>query len=235
MKRLHDKVNIIPIIAKADNNFGISGIAPNCKFIPIQISDETGVITTSSLLDGIFYALKNGADVINISIAMSLADIRGISPNKQKQISKEYLLEEARMWEEVYTIAADQGVIIVQAAGNDGLLAEIDPMKRSHATIIVGALSRNEHLADFSNVGNMVSVFAPGVGILSSMPNDQMGKLDGTSMASPIVAGCVALIKSTNNTLTNDEIIRLIQSTGKKIPNHQGVLIQIGRILNELS
>lgn len=222
------------VAGNANNEFGMSGVAPGCKIMPIQISDASGVITTSSLLDGVFYALKNDAKVINLSLALSLSALSGSNYEDQVKLSHNFLMDEAKMWEEIYSIAEKEGVTIVQAAGNNSVIASIDPMKRSKSTIIVGSISSTGQVSSFSNVGENVCVYAPGERIVSSLPNNKFGPLDGTSMSSPIVAGCVALIKSKAPDLTTEEIKGLIKETGQKIFGQSGVLIQINKILEKV-
>lgn len=222
------------VAGNVNNGFGMSGVAPGCKIMPIQISDASGVITTSSLLDGIFYALKNEVKVINLSIALSLNALSGSSYEDQVKLSRGFLLDEAKMWNEVYNIAEKEGVTIVQAAGNNSVIASIDPMKRSKSTIVVGSVSPTGQVSSFSNVGENVFVYAPGEKILSALPNNNLGPLDGTSMASPIIAGCVALIKSKVPNITTEEIKSLIKQTGKTVPGQSGILIQINKILEKV-
>lgn len=205
------------IIAESNNNFGISGVAPKCQFIPIQISDESGYITTSSILDGFFYALKNEADIINISLGFSLGpEAKSMSVREQQDVIDYFLKDEEKLWDDVFYIAEKSNTVIVQAAGNDAVLAGIDPMKRSENSIVVGALNDKLNLADFTNHGSFVDIYAPGEQIYSTLPNNKMGYLDGTSMASPIVAGCVALIKSYKPNLSAKEIIDLVKNTANK-------------------
>lgn len=218
-------------VGAINNGVGISGVAPRSKLIPIQIADQNGMMTTSSILDGIFYALKNKADIINLSLGIDLSNAFGnLSEEEQETYANEIYLDEAAMWNEVYEIAAKEGVVIVQAAGNSSVLAALDPMKRSKSTIIVGATNREGKKADFSNYGDSVDIFAPGTNIYSSIPNQQFKKLDGTSMSSPIIAGCVALIKSINNNLSVTDIKKLMNDTGKNIDGKDN-LIQIDKLL----
>ncbi|MGO2358203.1 MAG: S8 family peptidase [Mesonia sp.] len=198
------------IAAEDNNNFGIAGVAPNCRIIPVQISNESGIITTTSLLDGIFYALKNDAKIINISIAMRVGSItKSLSLQEQKTIAEFSFIEEQELWDEVFKIVKEENAIIVQAAGNENVIASIDPMKRSENTIIVGATNEKGERASFSNKGDEVDVYAPGTNVYSTLPNNKMGYLDGTSMASPIVAGCVGLVLSVYPNLTIEEVISL--------------------------
>lgn len=219
------------IIAEADNRFGISGVAPGCMFIPIQISNESGIITTSSILDGIFYALKNKAQVINLSLGFSLGSKASmLSDDEQKFIQNFSFMDEEKLWDEVFEIALKEEVILVQAAGNDNVLAGIDPMKRSMNSIVVGAINEDNKKALFSNYGEKVNVYAPGTNIYSTLPNNEMGYLDGTSMASPIIAGCVALVLSNNPNLKPHEIVELFS-----MQNEAGVPFNIYELLTDLS
>jgi subtilisin family serine protease len=218
-------------VGEINNGLGISGVAPKSKLIPVQIADENGIMTTSSILDGIFYALKNKANVINLSLGIDLTQAFGNLTEQQQEVyAKEIYLDEAAMWNEVYEIAVKEGAIIVQAAGNSAVLSSLDPMKRSKATIVVGATDRNEKAAIFSNYGDGVDIYAPGVNIYSSVPNQQFKQLDGTSMASPIISGCVALIMSIDKNLTIADIKKLMNETGKTF-NGRDNIIQIDQLL----
>ncbi len=219
------------IAGEINNEVGISGVAPKCKIIPIQISDQHGRMTSSSILDGIFYALKNDADVINMSLGLDLSHAyANLSPEQQKAYAKTIYVDEAAMWDEVYNIAEKEGTIIVQAAGNSSVLSMLDPMKRSNYTITVGASDANEKIAKFSNYGDGVAIYAPGVNIYSSVPNQQFKQLDGTSMASPIIAGCIALMKTIDKDITVGEIKKLLSETSKDIEG-DNKLIQIDKLL----
>lgn len=219
------------VVGEINNGLGISGVAPKCKLIPIQIANSHGKITTSSVLDGIFYALKNGADVINMSFGIDLSHAFGnISEDQQKMYAKTLYVDEEAMWNEVFEIASKEGVVIVQAAGNSSAIAALDPMKRSEIAIVVGATDRNKKVAEFSNYGNEVDIYAPGVGIYSAVPNQNFKMMDGTSMSSPIVAGCVALIKSINNQLSTAEIKQMINDSAEDLEGGNK-FIQINQIL----
>jgi subtilisin family serine protease len=191
------------------------------------------MMTTSSILDGIFYALKNDANVINMSLGIDLSSAYGnLTEEQQKTYAKTIYKDEAAMWNEVYEIADKDGVVIVQAAGNSSVIAALDPMKRSKISIIVGASDRNKKIAKFSNFGEEVDIYAPGVNIYSSVPNQQFKTMDGTSMASPIVAGCIALLKSMNNNLSTTEIKQLINDTAEDV-NNEFKLIQVNKLLQK--
>lgn len=220
------------VAGEINNGFGISGVAPKCKIIPIQIADANGRMTTSSILDGIFYALKNEADVINMSIGFDMSSkVRQMTEEQQEDYANRILIDEADMWNEVYEIAKNENVVIVQASGNSNVIAALDPMKRSDISIIVGATDKETNKASFSNYGKKVDIYAPGVKIYSSFPNNKSEFLDGTSMASPIVAGCMGLIKSVNDTISVAEIKKIMTKTGLNLSNSPGKLIQIDKII----
>jgi subtilisin family serine protease len=80
--------------------------------------------------------------------------------------------------------------------------------------------------AGFSNYGEFTDIYAPGVHIYSAKPNGGFEFLDGTSMASPIVAGAVGLLKSKKLSLTNQQIVELIKKTSKKVNNMKIINVQ---------
>jgi subtilisin family serine protease len=223
------------IIGNINNNFGLSGVAPSCRFMPVQISDRMGIITLSSILDGIFYALKNKAKVINMSFGTPLDQIPdGLPENIQRGLADKLLPDEEAMWDEVFEIAENDGVTIVQAAGNDGKLAAIDPMKRTKHAVVVGAYSLSGEISNFSNWGPEVTLYAPGEKIFSALPNNGFGPMDGTSMATPIVSGCVGLALSVNPNLTPEQIRSALVRTAKPLNQNGSLIIQIDNLITEI-
>jgi subtilisin family serine protease len=225
-------------LAQSDNRTGLSGIAPLCRFMPVQVADMNMTMTTMSIMDGILYAVYKGADVINVSLGMSLenSSVIFMPEYMQQNIIDNNFKEEERVWNKVYEIAEKHNTAIVYAAGNENILAAIDPGKRNGYCIMVSAVDPNISKASFSNYGNMSTVSAPGVRIYSSTPGNAYGFLDGTSMAAPIVTGGVALIKSVNKTIPTRDIIRLLQETGIPVHSMQrvGNLIQLDRAIDAL-
>jgi subtilisin family serine protease len=221
-------------LAIADNAKGICGIAPNCKFMPIQVADERGMMTTTSVLDGILYALYQGADVINVSLGSQFKGLSQFSENEQLDLIKNHFKEEERLWNEIMRIAASHNSTIVVAAGNDNVLAGIDALQRPELFITVSAVDKNNQnftKANFSNFGSYSTISAPGVGIYSSVGSNDYETMDGTSMAAPIVAGAVALMKSFKSSLTTKQIICILKSTGLPAQGNIGKLIQLDKAL----
>ena len=224
-------------LAIADNGKGISGIAPGCKFMPVQVADGKGMMTTTSILDGILYSLYQGADVVNVSLGSQFSDLSQFPENEQKEWIRSHFKEEERLWRRVMRIAANHNSTIVLAAGNDNVLAGIEALQRPELFITVSAVDKNNRnfgKAEFSNYGQYSTVSAPGVGIYSSVGENGYEKMDGTSMAAPIVAGAVALMKSINDTITTKQIICILKGTGVETQGNIGKLIQLDKALQKV-
>jgi subtilisin family serine protease len=224
-------------LAIADNGKGICGIAPNCAFMPIQIADARGLMTTTSVLDGILYALYQGADVVNVSLGGQFTGLDQFPESVQRDLIQNHFKEEERLWREIMRIAANHNSTIVVAAGNDNVLAGIDALQRPELFITVSAVDKNSQSygkADFSNYGNYSTISAPGVGIYSSIGKNDYATMDGTSMAAPIVTGAIALMKSLNDSLTTKQIICILQSTGLETQGNIGKLIQLDKALEKV-
>jgi len=199
------------IAAVRNNGIGINGVATNVKIMPVRVVPE-GDEYDKDVANGIRYAVNNGVKVINMSFG------KGYSPHKD--------------WVyDAIKYAASKDVLLVHAAGNDA--ADNDKVNNfpndskdnitefSDNMITVGALSPSysEKLpASFSNYGKLsVDVFAPGVKIYSTIPNNKYEYFDGTSMASPEVAGIAALIRSYYPKLTAPQVKHILMNSGIKI------------------
>lgn len=220
-------------IASANNQSGIAGVAPNCKLMPIQVFDRDGYCSTMSVLDGVLYAVYNGADVVNLSLGMMIN--AQLPSAAQQELINSYFKEEERVWKKVFSIANRNNTAIIIAAGNENLMAGIEPMHRSQDVIVVAAVGEDHNplhsKANFSNYGSYTDVSAPGVDILSTMGNGKYETMSGTSMAAPIVAGAVALIKSVNRPLSTAQIRTILQETGVEVNGNIGKLIQLDKAL----
>lgn len=190
------------------NNLGGDGIANNVQILTVRAVPD-GDEYDKDIALGIRYAVDNGAKVINGSFGKSF------SPHKQ--------------WVyDAIKYAEKKDVLIVHAAGNDAKdidFAENFPndsedKKTEFADnmITIGALNfeySNKLVARFSNIGKVnVDVFAPGVQIYASTPNNSYKYLAGTSMASPNVAGVAALIRSYYPKLTASQVKHILMDSG---------------------
>jgi subtilisin family serine protease len=195
------------IAAERNNRVGIEGVANNVCIMTVRVVPK-GDEHDKDVAMGIRYAVNNGAKVINMSFG------KEISPRKG--------------WvDDAIRYAASKDVLIVHAAGNDGL--NIDE-KRSYPSpllndqtlatnmITVGASGdsslKTGIVADFTNFGEQfVDLLAPGVKIYSSVPNNKYAYEKGTSMAAPIVSGVAALIRGYYPTLTATEVKQVIEES----------------------
>ena len=222
-------------IGIADNRQGVSGIAPNCKFMPIQVGNFNGQLTSTAIIDGILYAINNGADVVNISLGLVMpARVTKLPPQAQREIIDNYYKDEEAFWNNLFKTAYDKNIAIVLAGGNQNVMIGLDPMQRSPHTVKVSAVDPRDNKASFSNYGGQSTLSAPGVDIYSSLPSNRYSYLSGTSMAAPVVTGGIALIKSANPAMSFPDIVDLLQSTGLPVNNNRryvGNIIQLDRAL----
>lgn len=202
-------------IGNADNGTGIAGIAPKCRFMPIQVGDSRGNMSSSAIIDGVLYAIANGADVVNMSLGMYFGpNVQYMPPYLQNNIRNFYFKQEEQMWNQIFNMARQNDVTFVLAGGNENILIGIDPMSRSNATIKVSAVGDGRSKASFSNYGDLSTVSAPGVHIYNAVPGNSYTFMDGTSMAAPIVTGGCALLKSYDKSLSTSEMANILRATG---------------------
>ncbi|QHE54244.1 S8 family peptidase [Pontibacillus sp. HMF3514] len=182
-------------IAGLDNTLGVLGVAPDVSLYAVKVLDSDGSGTYSGIIKGVEWAVDNNIDVVN----MSLGGSRGSTSLEQAMDN-----------------AYNSGVLLVAAAGNDGTRGKKNtigyPAKYS-SVMAVGAVDSNLDRASFSSVGSELEVMAPGVNIYSSVPGDSYDSYNGTSMASPHVAGAAALILANDGSLTNAEVRSLLNDT----------------------
>ena len=213
----------------------VSGIAPGCKLMPVMIGTEgNDYMDIMSALDGILYAIYAGADVINVSAGAAFtAQVKRIPEDQQRSMIQSFGKAEESVWNYVFDAAKTHNAVIVWAAGNDDILSGLDPSKRNNETIRVSAVDSRLRKSRFSNYGVFgpseyySTVSAPGEDIYNAVVNGRFGFMSGTSMAAPIVTGAVALMKSVDRNLTTEEIISILQRTGKPVGDEIGHLIQI--------
>lgn len=223
-------------VGTMNNGLGVCGIAPDCKLMPIQIADEQGNMQTISVAAGILYALHHDAKVINLSLGSYFGDdITSLSESEQREIINAGYSDETDFWNDLFDFCREQDIVLVLAAGNQNILAGIDPFARSTKALIVSAYAGEKDVkADFSNYGEYSTISAPGVNIYSSVPGGKFGYLQGTSMAAPIVAGAVALLRSANPNMKPQDIIKALVKTAKPLQSNRyiGPLLQIADALN---
>lgn len=199
------------------NDLGIDGIADNVAIMAVR-STPNGDERDKDVANSIRYAADNGAKVINMSFGKSYSWDKSIVDEAVK-----------------YAVSKD--VLIIHAAGNDNENLEVannfpnpnyEKGGSASSWITVGAsgpVNDETIKASFSNYGkNTVDVFAPGVNINSTVPGSKYEKLNGTSMASPVVAGLAGLIRSYYPKLTAIEVKDIIMKSVVKV--EQNVVIK---------
>ena len=175
--------------AKTDNGIGIAGVA-QVKVLAERVLDSDGGGTAFDVANSINHAVVQGANVISMSIGGG-----GTA------------FEQAACQD-----AWDAGCLLVGAAGND-YRGPVNCPAAYPTVIAVSATNSDDQLASFSNIGQEVELAAPGVAILSAVKGGGYQSWQGTSMATPFVAGVAALMYSKNPTLTNSEVRALLQTT----------------------
>ena len=204
--------HVAGIVAQARNNeLGGDGIANNVEILTVRAVPD-GDEYDKDIALGIRYAVDNGAKVINGSFGKSF------SPHKQ--------------WVyDAIKYAEKKDVLIVHAAGNDAKNLDTENnfpndsddkvTEFADNVITIGALNfeyGNKVVARFSNFGKInVDVFAPGVKIYATTPNDSYKYLQGTSMAAPNVAGVAAIIRSYYPKLSAQQVKHILMDSGVAI------------------
>jgi len=176
--------------AVGNNGKGIVGHAPNVRLMSLKYIGSNGSGLTSHAIRAIDYAVRNGAHIINASWSTT-----SYSQALYDAIAR----------------ARAAGVLVVAAAGNDGI--NIDKTPRYPASfgldniVAVGASTNSDGFASFSNSGvKSVDVVAPGTSIYSTRTGAAYSLLGGTSMATPLVTGIAALVKARHSSFNYQKI-----------------------------
>ena len=193
-------------IAESTNNgYGLTGLAYGARIMPVRVLDSAGEGEASTIAEGVVYAARHGAQVINLSLEFS----PGVTASDIPE-----LIEAIRY-------AHHRGVLVVAAAGNEGHAAIAYPA-RAPDVIAVGATTEHGCLASYSNYGGTLAIVAPGGGADANLPGDPNCRpeqqpsggdifqvtftgssprlfgvpsgYEGTSMATPHVAATAALV-----------------------------------------
>ena len=206
--------HVAGIIAQVrGNGKGGDGVANNVQILVVR-AVPNGDEYDKDIALGIRYAVDNGAKVINGSFGKSF------SPHKQWVF-------------DAIKYAESKDVLIVHAAGNDGLDLDLpenknypndstdDKIEFANNFLTIGALNTtygSEMVAGFSNYGSInVDVFAPGAKIYATVPNNKYKYEQGTSMASPNAAGVAALLRSQYPDLTAAQVKQILMESGTPV------------------
>ena len=203
------------VAATRNNSIGMNGIANDVKIMTIRAVPD-GDERDKDVANAIRYAVDNGASIINMSFGKGFSWDKGIVDKAVKYATK-------------------KDVLLVHAAGNSNQNNDITNNfpndkyakrgflgpKVSKNWVEVGALNfeqGEDYPAVFSNYGkNNVDLFAPGVKIYSTIPGDEYASFQGTSMASPVVAGVAALVRSYYPKLKASQVKEILMTSSVKL------------------
>ncbi len=184
--------------AKTNNNTGIAGVAggnngPGCKIMPLR-AGANGQMVTLEVAKAIEHAKDNGADIINMSFAGA-----GFNQTEYAQIKDAY----------------DAGIFLVAGSGKDGTTQDRFPAGYDEVFCVGGTNQNDTRLATANYGKDYLGISAPGESIKSCFPNNNYGLSSGTSMSTPMVAATVALMKSVNPCLGNEQIDAILKESAE--------------------
>lgn len=187
------------IAAKKNNGIGGFGMDPNAKILSYDVFDGDMWTFDYTIANAILEAVDQGANVINMSLG-------GSTPSSVLQ--------------EAVDKAINSGVVVVAAAGNDGM--DMPSYPASYEGVIsVGSVNSDKKLSEFSTYGASTDVVAPGENVYAPYYDVKKGstfeRLSGTSMASPAVAGAAALLLTQHPKLTPAEVEYILEKTASDL------------------
>ena len=208
--------HVAGIITADGINPKAKGVAPDAGIVSGKVLDETGSGYFSDVVSGIYWAVDGpdgiagtgdefGADAISLSLGTSAPYLYkgfcdGVLPDLTNAIK----------------YAVQNNVTVVVAAGNSGNAGISIPGCISYSTT-VGAVNSSDKVASFSGRGNSLDISAPGVNIYSAILGSLYATWSGTSMATPMVAGVIALVKNAHPAYTHSQIESKLFSTAKDL------------------
>jgi thermitase len=209
--------------AVSNNGVGVASLLPDASYVQItsiRVMNAMGVGSQQATIQGMIKAADMGVDVISMSLG-------GISSDSRQ-----------KAYEEAVRYANAKGIIVVAAAGNSNNNARNYAPANAKGIISVSALGTDHRKAAFSNTVQDLDygVAAPGVKIMSTYTSQQFKELDGTSMATPMVAGLIGLLKSFNPGLSTKEVYSILFQTGKDVEDKKatGRMIQAADALERV-
>lgn len=198
--------------AAMGNGKGGAGIAPGAAILSLRVVNAAGYIYDSALIAALRTAVKNGAQIVNISIG-------GTAYNA--------------VFQKVINEATEAGVTVVAAMGNDGTNCLNYPAGYDNVIGVV-SVDRTNNRASGSSYGTWGDVAAPGAAVWSTTNNGSYGPKSGTSMASPVVAGVAALYKSVHPDATPAQITARLKATATRGGSDLGAgIVNAAKALSE--
>jgi subtilisin family serine protease len=188
--------------ARTNNGLGVAGVGFNCKIMPLKCAPDNGGGSIYYGYEAIEYGASHGAHIINCSWG---------GPGGYSTFEQEVITDATLTF----------NTLVVAAAGNDNSPDLFYPAYYNHV-LAVSALGTGNRRAGFTNYNYKVNVGAPGVNINSTYFQNSYQLNSGTSMASPVVAGVAALVRSQFPELSADQVAKRIRVTSDNIYTIQG-------------
>lgn len=212
------------IAAVTNNGLGVAGVAPSARIVPVRVLGRCGGYT-SDVAAGVVWA--SGGTVSGVPANAYPARVLNLSLGGSGACGT--------TMQNAINSARSRSAMLVIAAGNSNINASNASPANCAGVITVGATTRTGARTSFSNYGSIVDVAAPGAGILSTLnagstvPGaDSYASYNGTSMATPHVAGVAALMLAKNAALTPDQVESMLKSSARAFPVSPGTTTTIG-------
>ena len=183
-------------------------VAPQAEIMPVRVLDSDGRGNLFTTAEAILFSAENGANIINLSLGIPF---------------------ESTLLDDVIQEVALNGVVVIAAAGNDGIETEQFPAAFNNV-IAVTAVDDTGQLTSFANYGSWVDIAAPGHAIYSSYPIGGFAYWSGTSMATPFVSGAAALLwddVSLQGTAQNSVVIGKALGVDSGMAQNPGAMIPL--------
>ncbi len=190
--------------AATNNNAGVASIGFGVSLMAVKSTNSS--VNLTHTYEGVVYAIENNADVINMSFGSGF---------------------NSSAFQSLMNYANSLGIVLVAAAGNDNVSSTFYPAGYNNV-ISVASTTTGDAKSNFSNYGSWIDISAPGSAIYSTIPGSGYDYKQGTSMASPMVAGLCGLMLSLNPSLSPSDIESCLTSTAANIdganPSYVGQL-----------
>ena len=200
--------------AATNNNLGMASLNWNGEYIDVlsyRALGADGMGSVEMIAQAIIDATNNNADVISMSLGG-------------------FALTPPKVVKDAVAYALKRNAIVVAAAGNSNQDAKNHMPSNIEGVITVSATDQQDNKAKFSNTNTSLSrpIAAPGVDIISLIPGQDYGAKSGTSMATPVVAGLLGVMRAVNPDITYEEAYRILHETGKTLSDSK----KVGRLIN---
>lgn len=188
--------HVAGIIAAANNSIGVVGVAPSASLYAVKVLGASGSGYLSDIIEGLGWCADKGIQVVNMSLGTS-SDVQSLH--------------------DAIAAAADRGIVLVAAAGNNGPGADTVLYPAKYPEVIaVAATDQTDAAAYFSSTGPAVELAAPGVNIYSTVKGGGYAYMSGTSMATPHVSGTAALVIAASYGNVRDRLCSTATDLGER-------------------